>query len=205
MYSFIFVTASHDERILNENLLRSQMVKKHSLLVQKNFKNVAEAYNAVPHYEDTVYIYVHHDVYLPPGFEDQLISSLDNLPSDWLIAGPAGVKLINGKKANFGHIIDRGRHWGQRLEGYEKVQTLDELLLITNGKPLFDEIFAQDFYGADICMMAENRCYAINAFCEHNSERIIGGRTQAFFDAEKAFRFKWFRQLPIVTTCSLLT
>jgi hypothetical protein len=216
-YNFRFVVASHNEKTLRDNLLRSDMVHKYPLLVQKNFKNVAEAYNNAcnvnvfkdsPVPADQIVIYVHHDVFLPVGFEAQLIDSLQRLPKDWAVAGPAGVRLINGKKNNFGHINDRGRVWGEKLYPWAPVQTLDELLLITQGDIVFDEQFPQDFYGADICMQANvagKTCYAINAFCDHNSSRVVGGRTAEFYDAEKKFRFKWFRHLPIVTTCSMLT
>lgn len=223
-YNFRFVVASHNEKTLRANLLRSDMVRKYPLLIQKNFKNVAEAYNNAGNVSvfdnvvsekdnimpkaDQIVIYVHHDVFLPAGFEAQLIDSVKRLPKDWAVAGPAGVRLINGKKNNFGHINDRGRVWGEKLQPWAPVQTLDELLLITRGDMIFDEQFPQDFYGADICMQANvsgKQCYAINAFCDHNSGRVVGGRTAEFYDAEKKFRFKWFRHLPIITTCSMLT
>lgn len=212
-YFFYFVTVSHEKKILQENLLRSQMISDHSLTVQKGFKNIPEALNCTgvrdiaPVGAQVIVVYVHHDVFLPPTFESDLCKALDQLPDDWAVCGPAGVRLLDGKKESVGYISDRGRLWGHPIGRPQEVQTLDELMLITKGDMMFDEKFAFDFYGADICMQANNsgkKCYAINAFVEHNSSREVGGRTPEFYLAEKAFRFKWFRSLPIVTTCSLL-
>jgi hypothetical protein len=87
------------------------------------------------------------------------------------------------------------------------VQTLDEMLLITHGDFVFDEKLPFDFFGADICMQAiaqGRQNFAIDAYCDHNSDRPVGGRTPAFYEAEAYFKKKWEAYLPIVTTCSLM-
>lgn len=202
-----FIIASHNNEVLQKNIFSSCGIGNYPVHIQRGFTNVSKAYNSVKTNAQVI-IYVHEDVFLPKTFEKDLYKALYLVPDDWAVLGVAGVKLINGKKQNIGYINDRGRLWGKPLDNPVEVDTLDELLLITRGDFVFDEQFPLDFYGADICLQAKaqgRKCYAINAFCEHNSSRVIGGRTPAFYEAEKRFRNKWIDYLPIGTTCSTLT
>lgn len=203
-----FVTASHKPQVLKNNLLRSPVFKKYSLTILEGFTNIPKAYNTFTRSPDyPITIYVHHDVYLPSSFEADLIRSLDRLTDDWGVIGVAGVKLTKGKKENHGYISDRGNDWGSMWNLPAEVDTLDEMLLITHGDVVFDERFEQDFYGADICMQARTKgkkCFAISAYCEHNSTRKFGERTPSFYDSEKKFREKWKNHLPIATTCTIV-
>ncbi len=104
--------------------------------------------------------------------------------------------------------MDRGRPWGAPVTGFVEVDTLDELILITKGDLKFDEQFEQDFYGSDICMQARaqgKKCYVFKSFCDHNSSRKIGGRTESFYISKERFKQKWKEQLPIATTVGLIT
>jgi hypothetical protein len=211
-----FVTASHDEAILHGNLSTSEIFQGNvPLQVMKSFNNVPAAYNSpcrpmlpIP---AAYTVYVHHDVYLPPSFECDLYRSLVQMQSidkNWGVLGVAGVNLIDGKKWNSGNIKDRGREWGCPVGLPAEVDTLDEMLLITHGDFQFDEQFDLHFYGADICMQAKlqgRKCYAINAYCHHNSGLPFGHRSQSFRDCEAKFRAKYIDHLPIATTCSMLT
>lgn len=211
-----YVTASHDQTILANNLLRSPGLLKHGIHIQSGFTNVSAAYNAVgiqfkyqlpEQFKKPVVVYVHHDVFLPESFESDLYKALERVPDDWGVLGVAGVKLVNGFKQIHGYISDRGKKWGSPWNLPAEVDTLDELLLITRGDLVFDENLDQDFYGADICMQARaagKKCYAINAYCEHNSGRPMGGRTEAFYRCQTYFRNKWIDYLPIGTTCALI-
>lgn len=190
--------------------MASDAARHYPIHIQRDFKNVAIAYNKVPIFEDYV-IYVHHDVFLPANFMNQVKKAMlmiNRADPDWGVLGVAGVRLINSKKINVGHIRDRGKEWGKALSIPERVDTLDELLLITKGDFKFDENLPQDFYGADICMQAkfqDRKCYAIEAYCHHNSGREFGGRTEGFYSSEKYFANKWYCYKPIATTCSILT
>lgn len=205
-----FVTASHDEGILQKNLGCSSIFElDYSLWVCRGFTNIPKAFNSkgpsFPHI-----CYVHHDVFLPGSFAKQLRQAIDKMQSidpNWGVLGVAGVKLINGKKQNLGYIQDRGKEWGSPVGLPAEVDTLDELLLITHGDFQFDEQFDLHFYGADICMQARlqcRKCYAINAYCHHNSGLPLGYRSQSFRDCEAKFRAKYIDHLPIVTTCALI-
>lgn len=202
---FEFITASHREEVLQNNLMRSDMVHRYPLTVQRDYSNVSKAYNDVKPAAPVV-IYVHNDVFLPQSFEKNLREALKKVPSDWAVLGVAGVTGLP-VRAIHGYIADRGKCWGSPSNLPHQVQTLDEMLLITNGSLLFDEHLPLDFYGADICMVANKRqfkCYAINAYCEHNSSRPLGGRTDSFFESQEYFRNKWKDYLPIFTTCATL-
>lgn len=204
---FEYITASHNNTVLAANLLRSPHVGSTGISIVRGQSNIAKAYNSVK-VMAAIAIYVHHDVFLPITFEKDLKKALLRVPDDWGVLGVAGVKLEDGKRIIHGHINDRGREWGSQWNLPAEVDTLDEMLLITRGDLLFDETFEQDFYGADLCMQARElgkKCYAISAYCHHNSSREFGGRTPQFYDAEKVFKQKWKDRLPIATTCSIMT
>lgn len=208
--SFQFITASHSDTILNENLMASDAARHYPIHIQRDFKNVAIAYNKVPKFENYI-IYVHHDVFLPQNFMSKVksaINKVNRMDDNWGVLGVAGVIYRHGKKYSIGHVRDRGKEWGEELPYPAEVDTLDELLLITQGDFKFDENLEQDFYGADICMQSKDqgrKCYAIEAYCHHNSGRAFGGRTESFYRSEKYFSEKWNKYKPIATTCSILT
>lgn len=203
-----FVCASHNEEILTENLLKSPILKHRKLTVQKDYDNIPKGYNAFKA-SSPIIIYCHHDVFLPEKFEDALLASLfkiNTIDKNWGVLGVAGVRLESGLKKEYGYILDRGNSWGHPNGLPAEVQTLDELILITKGDFKFDENLSQDFYGADICLQARQqgrKCYAIRAYCHHNSSRQVGGRTASFYESEKKFYEKWKNSLPIVTTTSI--
>jgi hypothetical protein len=206
-----FVTASHDEVILYGNLKRSPIFNGiwAFLTVHQGLNNIPQAYNKVTAFTKFK-VHIHHDVFLPPSFESNLHSALRYLGEtdpNWGVLGVAGVKLVDGKKQNRGYIEDRGKQWGSPAGLPAEVDTLDELLLITHGDFQFDEQFDLHFYGADICMQAKlqgRKCYAINAYCHHNSGLPLGYRSESFRNCEAKFRAKYIDHLPIVTTCSML-
>lgn len=203
-----FVVASHNEEILKSNVIRSFVYRDAVFTIVRGFNNIPQAYNSVQTRKGNIVVYCHHDIFFPPTFFDQLKYAIATVPGDWGVLGVAGVKLLDGKKQNRGHISDRGNVWGSEINLPSLVQTLDEMLLITRGDILFDEQFDLHFYGADICMQANlqgRECYAINAYCEHNSGLPVGHRSQSFKDCEAKFRAKYIDHLPIVTTCTLLT
>jgi len=203
-----FIVATNNREVLKNNLLRSKILQEYGAQEMMGFKNIPEAYNiATPSKPDGLVCYIHQDVFLPDTFAEELAKGFALLPDDWGVVGVAGVKLVDGVKKNYGYISDRGNLWGKPFREPVEVQTLDELLLITRGNYNFDVQLPFDFYGADICMFAQEqgkKCYVINAFVEHNSTRAVGGRTPEFYVAEEYFRKKWNHRFPIVTTCSLM-
>lgn len=202
MLNLEFVTASINPQVLNNNLLPSYAfaAEGYGLTVQRNFTNIPEAYNSAKTRSEMV-CYVHDDVHLPIRFIWDFAMCLSVLPDDWEVLGVAGV--TGPPKVNHGYIDDRGKFWGELTEKPVKVDTLDELLLITRGDIKFDPQFSQDFYGADICI--GRQCYVVPCFVHHNSSRAFGGRTEKFYEAERLFKNKHLNHLPIQTTCSLVT
>lgn len=198
-----FVTASHNRHVLFANLWKSPIFNAHQLKVAWNYNNIPQAYNLHTN-SNNVTCYIHHDVFLPDSFKQDLLKSLEQVPKDWGVLGVAGVRMGRGKEIH-GYILDRSRVWGRPIQEAVEVDTLDELLLITRGDITFDEQFPLDFYGADICLQAKFRglkSYVINAFCHHNSTRKIGERTPSFYESQRLFALKWEDQLPVVTTCA---
>lgn len=203
-----FIVASNDAAILVDNLLKSPVAKGPTPIhAFPGFTNIPKAYNYLAQRPGTITCYVHQDVFLPAEFMSNIEVAFERIPDDWGVLGVAGVKFQDGKKQIHGFIKDRGRGWGSPWNLPAEVDTLDEMLLITRGDLLFDEQFDLDFYGADICMQARERgqkCYAISAYCEHNSGRAFGGRTESFYQAQERFREKWRDHLPIATTCTIV-
>lgn len=223
----IFIVASHDENILNENLMKSKVIQKYSCHVAMGFKNVPYVYNLktnnlkqnhpkIKNSSNNIFIYVHHDVFLPESFEYDLLKSIEQvnkIDPDWGVLGVAGARKqdlgADGYRRLFeGSIKDRGVEWKQTKSYYfpKQVETLDELLLITHGDFWFDEQFSQDFYGADICLQAtqqQRKNYVIDAYVHHNSTRKVGERTESFYKSQDLFKEKYKNHLPIVTTCAI--
>jgi len=215
MSKILFATATHDYAILSQNLGASEVLKTHPLAILHGFESVPAAYNSLIASAFDWVVFVHHDVFLPPDFEASLRATLAVAAPDWAILGVAGVNLENGVRTMHGNLIDRGRPWGRPDDLPCQVRTLDEVILIVRGTYRWERAFLQfdprfpfDFYGADLCMQAEARglrCMAIHAPIVHNSTRPFGGRTAAFYDAEEAFRQKWYNQLPVATTCAVVS
>jgi hypothetical protein len=182
-------------------------------IIQRGYTNVAKAYNdARPRCKGLV-VYLHHDVFLPVNFEVELMRSvivITRRDPRWGVLGIAGCNLLpNGTQTFHGWLSDRGVVWkGRRTVLPHKVETLDELLLITRGDFVFDEqLPANHFYGADICMQAQAQgraCYAIRAFVTHNSGGHFGALPADFEIAKTYFAAKWRDRLPIATTCTIV-
>lgn len=204
------VCASHRRQVLHDNLLRSPEIKDgpfKAMHIMTGFDNVAKAYNAASHSDSKYVLYCHEDVYLPAGFFKVLEGQLKIVDPDFGVLGVAGVKLVKGQRHFSGFISDRGKPWGSQFDLPKEVDTLDELLIITKGDYRFDENLPNDFYAADVCMQAKTRGkknYAINAYCEHNSSRPFGGRTDSFFEAREYFKKKYQAWLPVGTTCTVI-
>lgn len=206
-----FVTPSHNPEILEKNLLKSKIFKECKLTVQTNYTNISKAYNEAEVDSDIV-IYIHHDVYLPRRFERDLrnsLSRIEKIDPNWGVLGVAGATITkNGTHNFFLYLLDRGRRVGDRRKLPQEVETLDELILITRGDLKFDEdIPSTHFYGVDICLQARlqgRKCYAIDAYCHHNSGLPLGVLPNDFFLARDYIRHKYEHLLPIATTCTII-
>jgi hypothetical protein len=214
---FAIGTVSHRPDILEINLLTSKVIQDRCCyVVAENPSNIPSELNMMINsmqsngMGDHIFIFAHHDVVLPDSFVDDLDYAISKVGKDWGVMGVAGVRFKHPRgRIELGRIIDRGQEWGVGITEPIRVQTLDELLLVVNPASglCFDPQFDFDFYGADICMQAQEKGLAVYAFhsvVHHNSERKIGGRTPGFFDCQEKFRNKWNKYLPIATTCAIL-
>jgi hypothetical protein len=81
-------------------------------------------------------------------------------------------------------------------------------MLVTHGELTFDEhLPGNHLYGADICMQARlggRVCYAIDAYCHHNSEHGVE-LPEEFERCVRYFARKYADHLPVSTTCVRVT
>lgn len=96
------------------------------------------------------------------------------------------------------------------FEGVVEVTSLDEAVLIfrKSSELRFDErLPGYHLYGTDICLESkrrERKCYAISAFCIHNTD--IGNMLPLqFWKCYWFLRCKWKTSLPIITPCTEIT
>ena len=202
-----YVIAVNDINILNSNF--RHVLPSSKFIIQREYTNIPQAYNeAIPRCQKSYICFLHQDVYLPAGWEREVIDQIRKLNDDWGVLGVAGVKLHGSDKLYLGYISDRGCKWGSPKGLPVEVDTLDELLLIikNDGSIKFDEGVKNHFYGADICMQAKlenKKNYALEAFCLHNS--IHGGELYPdFWESYEYMKEKYKDSLPIGTTCTIV-
>jgi len=147
------------------------------------FKSAAEALNYGAKQANGKYImFVHQDVELDSDLWLQKVENILNLIPDLGIAGVAGMSE-NGKtdkERGRGYISNCGQIWeyANPVEKPEKVQTLDECLLIVP-RPVFNKLQFDSAvfdnwhcYGADYCLSIKQmglNSYVIPAFIYHRS------------------------------------
>jgi hypothetical protein len=191
--SIQYVVASHNPAVLNQNFLKSKVK---NVIIQTGYTNIPKAYNEANPKADLV-VYAHHDIYLPEDWEKQMLIQVKKI-KDWDVLGVAGV-IDNGDykdRIRKGWLMDRGNEWGSPEGLPARVDTLDECLLITNGKIKFDENLKFHFYGADICL--GRRAYAIKAFCYHNSGNSVIWETEQY---QKDAQYMIKKHNSFITTC----
>ncbi len=212
--AWTLVSAVSDEQVLNGCLLASPTFRSASeTILQKGYTSAAVAYNdALSRAKTDLVVFVHQDVYLPEGWiaaVQNAIRILSETDPDWGALGVWGPRPSGGCA---GYVYDGGwrRILGNTFEGGVEVESLDEVVLIlrkSTGLCFDPQIPGFHMYGADICMEARHRhrkCYAISAFCLHNTNQYRMLPWQ-FWRAYLAMRRKWKDKLPITTTCTEIT
>lgn len=183
------------------------------VLTQRGFSSAAAAYNdALARCHGEVAILLHQDVYLPPGwlhqFQSQL-AALENRDPDWGVVGLYGVDRGGQHR---GHVYCTGQmsQLGGNFNAPIEVASLDELLLVVrpaSGLRFDESIRGYHMYGTDICLEAIRRgkkAYVLDAPCLHNTNpyQIL---PWDFWRAYLQMRRKWWRELPVHTTCTSIT
>lgn len=208
-----FVAAVNDREVCRANLLASPCLSEgDEVMIQEGFPSAALAYNeAMERAGHDPVVFVHQDVYLPEDWTSKVRGALDFLARhdpNWGVIGCFGV---TGGGEERGHVFTTG--WGlvgSPFYAPMQVRTLDEMVLIVRkGSGLrFSEYLPHfHFYGADICLTAQMRgmrCYAIPAFCIHNTDQILV-LPDAFYNCYYLFRERWLPELPVRTSCIRVT
>lgn len=208
------ISAVNDEAVAGRCLLSSRDIPfAREVILRRGYASAAAAYNAaIETAKGEILVFIHQDVYLPEGWAAALenaVRIVSEADPDWGVLGVWGVTPAGGRA---GFVYDGGwrRILGRPFDGGQEVESIDEVVLIlrkSSGLRFDQQLKGFHMYGTDICLEARRRgkkCYAIAAFCIHNTNQY-GMLPLQFWQAYLAMRRKWKAQLPIRTTCTEIT
>jgi hypothetical protein len=211
---FTVVVAVNNDAVLNDSLLRSPEIRSvREVLIQRGGASAGQAYNAGMKAAQTeVVVFVHQDVYFTAGWfpaVSQKIAAISAKDPQWGVLGVYGIGLSG---AGVGHLYSTGlqRVLGSPFAKPAEVGSLDEVVLIVRraaGLRFDENLPGYHLYGTDICLEARRqgmKCYAISAFCIHNSNGLAM-LPLAYLKAFLYVRRKWRAHLPILTPCMTIT
>ncbi|MCX7176992.1 MAG: hypothetical protein NT159_24350 [Proteobacteria bacterium] len=212
-----FVTCVSDAQVLRRRLLASECLNsgayEHALYF--NAPSAAAAFSAAQEQMLACewLVWVHQDVFLPPGWDTQFIGGLELAAAEFprlAVAGVYGVAGSGPSAVRAGHVLDRGTLLQETAALPCAVRSLDELLFavrLASGMRL-DPALGFDFYATDIALAAIERgmeVAVVDAYCEHWSDTSKGRVTTEFADrvvgSGNVFESKWAHRLPIETPC----
>ncbi|MBK6466111.1 MAG: hypothetical protein IPF96_03910 [Rhodobacter sp.] len=202
---FVIACASHSAAILQANLARSPCLAEIPLHVEEGAPSAAIAYNCALRATDAeLVIFVHHDVFLPKGWDRVLAARLSEVEAqdpDWALYGAFGVGLDAAHigpvwSSSLGQIVGR-----VPLEPVE-VQSYDELLIVlrrSSGLSFDETLPGWHFYGTDIVAQARNcglHAWAGALPTVHN-DRFHEALGPDFTECYRAMQRKWHKLLPL--------
>jgi hypothetical protein len=210
-----FAIACNNEKLLRANFLSSPCLKHTCVattLIQRDFASAALAYNdALDRSTSDLVAFVHQDLFFPENWISRVLDSLDLLNArdpSWGVLGCFGV---SAEGTRYGRVYSAGLGTiGTPISQPTCVQTLDEIVLImrkSSGLRFDNTLPGFHFYGADICMQANERgmrSYAIPAFCVHNTQMPLVLPSE-FYRCYREFKRKWRYRLPVYTSCITVT
>jgi Glycosyltransferase like family len=214
-----FVACVSNEEVLRSNLLASPCLapeSSHELILVKNCPSAANGLNlGLARSTGEWVITLHQDVFLPEGWDRQVLRQVREAERRWGRLGVVGVygvgpaREVNASLAaeRIGRVVDRGRALRDGPELPALAATLDELLLIVpRDTPLrFEPALGFHLYGADICLQAAELglpVVVVDALCHHNSRS--DGLPNAFDQSAQGFARKWAHRLPVATPCVII-
>ena len=204
--------------VLHERLAQSPCLHKGGLpwTAYFNCTSAAQAFNQALRGNTAAewVVWVHQDVYLPPGWDAQLRLALAEATQQWphlAVAGVYGVHGAGAQALRAGKVLDRGQLLHEPAALPCLVDSLDELLVavrVDSGLQM-DPAMGFDFYATDLVLQAQQagRCAAVvDAYCEHWSDTPASGAMPAsLIERVKtnacAFEHKWAHRLPVQTPC----
>ena len=217
--SLLFVSAVSRLDVLRDALLASPCLQPggHPLVLRWNAASAAEALNPVldARPPQRWVVWVHQDVWLPPGWDERFVAALALARSRWgdalWVAGVYGLQGAGRHARRAGHVRDRGQWLHEPAELPCRVDSLDELLLaVRSDAPLrADPALGFDFYATDLVLQAQQAgaCAAVlDAPCEHRSDTPRDGPmprslVQRIKHNGAVFERKWAHRLPVSTPC----
>ena len=210
--NFTVISAVNNEQIVRQCLLSSPDIQSRNVeevLLQRGFDTAADAYNeARAKANGDILVFLHQDVYLPPGWFQKVRAAIDRLgltDPHWGVLGIYGVNL-NDVPSGYLYCNANQGILGQPVREAIEVKTLDEVILITrkdSGLKFDDKLRGFHLYGADICLMAQQqgfRNYVIPGFCIHNANGY-GLFPRSFWQGYFYIWRKWKSVLPVKTPC----
>jgi len=211
---FTIVSAVNNDSVLNSCLLASPGIgDKCDVILQRSYSDASIAYNeAISRAKTNLVIFAHQDVFFPEGWLERLggiIADLEKSDPNWGVLGVWGVSE-NGVPSGHVYCMATGRILGHDNTPPTPVMTLDEVILIVKKSSglLFDsKLKGFHFYGTDICLEAKSkgmRSYSISSLCIHNTNGYKY-LPYAFWANYLFIRRKWKSQLPIHTSCTIIT
>ena len=212
-----FVTCATDAAVLARRLLASPCIASGETMldVHVGATSAAQAFNAAlarrPQPEWLVW--VHQDVYLPPGWDTRFVSAIRAAElhfSRLAVVGLYGIAGAGAQALRAGHVLDRGHLLREPSPLPCRVDSLDELLFAVRSDTglTLDPDLGFDFYATDLALTAFGRgldVAVVDACCEHWSETPRTNVPRQVVDRVSAsgalFERKWAHQLPLDTPC----
>ncbi len=209
MTDFALAAAANVQAILDNNLLRSPLIRDGGIAVQIEFDapSAAIAYNRALEATDApIVVFAHQDVYLPRGWDALLHARIAEVASqdpNWALLGAFGVGL------DASHI---GPVWSSSLGMIvgrvpmipTQVQSFDEMVIVLNrasGLRFDESLPGWHMYGTDIVASARaagKAAYAGALPCIHN-DRYHGALGADFAECYRYMQRKWASVLPLRT------
>jgi hypothetical protein len=214
MRSISIVVAVNDESVLRACLLASPAISEvNDVILKRGFRSAGLAYNeGLAEIRTELAVFVHQDVYLPEGWWDCLerqVGQLAAINPNWGVCGVFGI-TTTGEEVGHTYSTGLGGVLGCSSAQPRVVRALDEMLLVVrrlSGLHFDHRLPGFHLYGTDICLEAERhgiKCYALSAFCIHNSNSIVA-LPVAYWRAYAFMRRKWRHRLPVRTPCMTLS
>jgi len=204
--------------VLSQRLAQSPCLQRGGLPWAAHFNctSAAQAFNQELRGNTAVdwLVWVHQDVFLPHGWDQQFRQALTLATGQWpdlAVAGVYGVQGAGEQALRAGHVLDRGRLLQEPAALPCLVDSLDELLVavrVPSGLQM-DPAMGFDFYATDLVLQAQQAglCAAVvDAYCEHWSDTPASGAMSASLihrvkNNGHAFESKWAHRLPVQTPC----
>jgi hypothetical protein len=195
------VVCSNDSDQLESNLLRSPCLDPgtpHELIVMREQPSAAAGFNAaLERARSDLVVFVREEVYLPRGWDSQLVEQFTEAERRF---GPVGVAGAYGYSVDaegptsLGRVIDRQRLLDMPAPLPAAATGLDEIVLVLRrDTPLrFDSSLGFHLYGADICFGACDRDLGVAVLdlpCLHNS--LVSYPPPAFHASREKLLRKW--------------